>query len=62
MSGIKDFDWNFAAIDYLVYSEDRKSLLLTFVDHHKSTSKRSDDVIAGKGILRMMKLKAHHCY
>ena len=36
---------------HLVYPEERKSLILTFVNYHHSAMKVSDDVINGKGII-----------
>jgi SpoVK/Ycf46/Vps4 family AAA+-type ATPase len=41
--------WNDEAYDHLVYPEEQKDLVLSFVDNHKRTKQGIDDVIMGKG-------------
>lgn len=41
--------WNDTAYSHLVYPEEQKDLVLTFVDNHKRLKERVDDVIMGKG-------------
>ena len=45
---IKPVVWNDEAYDHLVYPEEQKDLVLTFVENHQRT-KGADDVIMGKG-------------
>ena len=45
---IKPVVWNDEAYDHLVYPEEQKDLVLTFVENHQRTS-GVDDVIMGKG-------------
>jgi len=45
-------------MDHLVYSEERKSLVLAFVEHHERAMRVSDDVITGKGIVKVFKLRS----
>jgi hypothetical protein len=45
---IKPVVWNDEAYDHLVYPEEQKDLVLTFVENHQRT-KGVDDVIMGKG-------------
>lgn len=46
---IKPVNWNDDAYDHLVYHEEQKDLVLTFVDNHKRLNHGVDDVIVGKG-------------
>jgi SpoVK/Ycf46/Vps4 family AAA+-type ATPase len=46
---VRPVEWNDEAYTHLVYDEQQKDLILTFVKNHQSSPKRSDDVIAGKG-------------
>lgn len=46
---IKPMHWNDEAYDHLVYPEEQKDLVLSFVDNHKRTKQDIDDVIMGKG-------------
>jgi hypothetical protein len=46
---IKPINWNDDAYDHLVYQEEQKDLVLTFVDNHKRLKHGVDDVIVGKG-------------
>ncbi|KAM5474283.1 hypothetical protein MauCBS54593_001857 [Microsporum audouinii] len=49
---IEDIDqirWNDEAYDHLVYDEQQKDLILSFVEHHYNSKKVADDVITGKG-------------
>jgi len=46
---IKPMIWNDEAYDHLVYPEEQKDLVLSFVDNHKRTKQGVDDVIMGKG-------------
>jgi hypothetical protein len=46
---IKPVVWNDEAYDHLVYPEEQKNLVLTFVEHHQRTKEGVDDVIMGKG-------------
>jgi hypothetical protein len=46
---IKPVAWNDQAYDHLVYQEEQKDLVLTFVENHQRTKERVDDVIMGKG-------------
>jgi SpoVK/Ycf46/Vps4 family AAA+-type ATPase len=46
---IEPMQWNDEAYDHLVYPEEQKDLVLSFVENHKRTRKGSDDVIMGKG-------------
>jgi hypothetical protein len=46
---IKPMHWNDEAYDHLVYPEEQKDLVLSFVDNHKRTKQGVDDVIMGKG-------------
>lgn len=42
--------WNDTAFDYLVYDEQQKDLIMSFVEHHgKKEEEAFDDVIIGKG-------------
>lgn len=41
--------WNDAAYTHLVYPEEQKDLVLTFVTHHQRLKTGMDDVIMGKG-------------
>jgi DNA polymerase III delta prime subunit len=42
-------NWNDDAYEHLVYEEERKDLVLTFVENHKRLRQGVDDVIVGKG-------------
>jgi SpoVK/Ycf46/Vps4 family AAA+-type ATPase len=46
---IKPMVWNDEAYDHLVYPEEQKDLVLSFVENHKRTRSGTDDVIMGKG-------------
>ena len=46
---IKPVVWNDEAYEHLVYPEEQKNLVLTFVEHHKGMEQGMDDVIMGKG-------------
>jgi len=46
---IKHLTWNEEAYDHLVYPEEQKNLVLTFVENHRRTKAGMDDVIIGKG-------------
>jgi hypothetical protein len=46
---IKPVAWNDGAYDHLVYPEEQKDLVLTFVENHQRTKESVDDVIMGKG-------------
>jgi len=41
--------WNDDAYSHLVYPEEQKDLVLSFVENHQSTKLEMDDVIIGKG-------------
>jgi Cdc6-like AAA superfamily ATPase len=47
---IKPVLWNDAAWGHLVYNEDQKDLVHTFVEHHRRIKAGIDDVITGKGL------------
>lgn len=42
--------WNDEAYGHLVYPEEQKDLVLTFVDNHQRLKGGVDDVIMGKGL------------
>lgn len=42
--------WNDDAYSHLVYPEEQKDLVLTFVSNHKNLKNDTTDVIMGKGI------------
>jgi hypothetical protein len=46
---IRPVIWNEDAYGHLVYPEEQKNLVLTFVEHHRRTKEQMDDVIMGKG-------------
>ncbi|KIN00164.1 hypothetical protein OIDMADRAFT_104143 [Oidiodendron maius Zn] len=46
---IKPINWNDDAYDHLVYHEEQKDLVLSFVDNHKRLRHGVHDVIIGKG-------------
>jgi hypothetical protein len=46
---IKPVVWNDDAYNHLVYPEEQKDLVLSFVENHESTKREMDDVIIGKG-------------
>jgi hypothetical protein len=46
---IKSVKWNDDAYSHLVYPEEQKDLVLTFVENHKRLKAGVDDVIMGKG-------------
>ncbi|KAH6693328.1 P-loop containing nucleoside triphosphate hydrolase protein [Leptodontidium sp. MPI-SDFR-AT-0119] len=46
---LKPVVWNDEAYGHLVYPEEQKDLVLTFVDNHQRMKARVDDVIMGKG-------------
>lgn len=48
--------WNDEAYDHLVYNEQQKDLVLSFVENHTGTKQSMDDVIRGKGTLN----RYHH--
>ena len=41
--------WNDTAFDHLVYDEQQKDLVMSFVEHHGAKQAAFDDVIIGKG-------------
>ena len=41
--------WNDEAYDHLVYPEEQKDLVLTFVKNHQQMKEGVNDVIVGKG-------------
>lgn len=41
--------WNDEAYDHLVYDEQQKDLVLSFVENHRRTQQGMKDVILGKG-------------
>jgi len=41
--------WNNEAYGHLVYDEEQKDLVLTFVENHKRMKAGLDDVVLGKG-------------
>lgn len=46
---IRPIKWNDQAYDHLVYDEQQKDLVLSFVESHGHTTHKVDDVIIGKG-------------
>jgi hypothetical protein len=48
---IKPITWNDEAYNHLVYHEEQKDLVLTFVENHQQMKAGVDDVIMGKGML-----------
>jgi len=46
---IRPVNWNDDAYDHLVYPEEQKDLVLTFVENHQRMKAGVDDVIMGKG-------------
>ena len=46
---IKPVSWNEEAYKHLVYPEEQKDLVLTFVKNHQQMKEGLDDVIVGKG-------------
>ena len=46
---IKPITWNDEAYEHLVYPEEQKDLLLSFVQNHQNANVGMDDVILGKG-------------
>jgi hypothetical protein len=46
---IKPVVWNDDAYNHLVYPEEQKDLVLSFVENHESRKREMDDVIIGKG-------------
>lgn len=57
MDDIKPVVWNDDAYSHLVYPEEQKDLVLSFVENHESTKHEMDDVIIGKGELQLS-----HCF
>ncbi len=53
VNDVVDIHWNDEAYDHLVYPEEQKDLILTFVENHTRTHNLTDDVIAGKGKIRL---------
>jgi hypothetical protein len=47
---IHDVSWNTQAYEKLLIPDDRKDLLLTFVQNHAKMGEVSQDIIAGKGM------------
>jgi hypothetical protein len=48
---IGPIEWNNDAFDHLVYDEQQKDLILSFVENHGHTNHQHlEDVIVGKGI------------
>lgn len=41
--------WNNKAYDHLVYDEQQKDLVMSFVENHGRVRQRMEDVIVGKG-------------
>jgi hypothetical protein len=48
--------WNDEAYSHLVYHEEQKDLVLTFVENHQRLKAGVDDVIQGKGMPGHMRL------
>ncbi|EEQ89779.1 hypothetical protein RJZ56_001732 [Blastomyces dermatitidis] len=46
---LKPVEWNDEAYGHLVYDQQQKDLVLSFVENHHGTQRQHDDVIAGKG-------------
>ncbi|PGG97335.1 hypothetical protein GX51_07369 [Blastomyces parvus] len=46
---LKPVEWNDEAYDHLVYDQQQKDLVLSFVENHHGAQRQEDDVIAGKG-------------
>ncbi len=46
---LQPVNWNDEAYDHLVYPEEQKDLVLTFVENHQRMKTGVDDVIMGKG-------------
>jgi DNA polymerase III delta prime subunit len=46
---LRPVNWNDDAYSHLVYQEEQKDLVLTFVENHQRLKQRVDDVIVGKG-------------
>jgi len=46
---VRPIRWNDDAYDHLVYDEQQKDLVLSFVENHKRTNSSVEDVIMGKG-------------
>ncbi|CAK7206585.1 hypothetical protein SEUCBS139899_009383 [Sporothrix eucalyptigena] len=46
---IRPIKWNDGAYDHLVYDEQQKDLVLSFVESHGHTTSKVEDVIIGKG-------------
>lgn len=46
--------WNETAYDHLVYDEQQKDLVMSFVENHGKRSKAIQDVIAGKGTVYLI--------
>ncbi len=46
---IRPMEYNDQAYDHLVYDEQQKDLVLSFVEHHGTTNVEVEDVIMGKG-------------
>lgn len=44
--------WNDKAYDHLVYDEQQKDLVLSFVESHGHAKPQMEDVIVGKGKLQ----------
>lgn len=50
MEDIGPIKWNDEAFDHLVYDEQQKDLVLSFVESHNHSSQQQlDDVVMGKG-------------
>lgn len=49
MDDLRPVNWNDDAYSHLVYQEEQKDLVLTFVENHQRLKQRVDDVIVGKG-------------
>ncbi len=47
---IRPVSWNDEAYDHLVYPEEQKDLVLTFVRNHQQMKAGLNDVIVGKGM------------
>lgn len=46
---IRPMVWNDRAFDHLVYDEQQKDLVLSFVENHNNANMKMGDVIVGKG-------------
>lgn len=49
IENLEPISWNIGAIDRLVFPEEHKDLLLSFVTNYNQSISHSDDLISGKG-------------